>query len=77
MSPRLATLPPVLDPACAAGLRDLVTLAAYARAKRTPRSATTLTPRHIVIAAAITMPALEHAARLGIARWQEAEERFR
>lgn len=72
MSPRLASIPPVLDPSIAAGIRDLTVLAAYSRARRASRSETTITPRHIVIAACIVMPSIDRINRAAIAHWQEA-----
>ena len=40
---------------------DLAALQQYASAKRTPRSETTVAPRHVVIAAAIVLPTLREA----------------
>ncbi len=65
--------------------RDLDTLMAYAAARTRAKPVTTLSSaerpsvvlpvplRVFEITACIVMPALEYAARLGIARWQEAE----
>jgi hypothetical protein len=71
------SLPPVLDPELAA-LRDLRTLADYAASRRRPKPVTTRAPHHVLVAAAIVMPAIEWAGRELMSRMPEfCEESWR
>lgn len=68
--------PPCIDPEFA-GKCTVKVLEDYRRMRRNCTSETTITSPGVALAMTTLLPALEYAARLGMARWQEQEERHK